>query len=194
MAVARSQWSRRIGYHWLGPRSESGHPPRRGPAPAGRQAGCLPARSPGFLLIPARQTSHGVEMSDEPKSGRRGPRTWSSVCPGRPVGVDRTRAPGANWEKRSAGVVSRGCLDAPFNTRGAHERNGRGGSAGGFRRAACCCMRLSQSDDLVRLSEAHIWSAVSRHPRIPRLGRTRQRGRGHWHGHGALQQARPHPG
>lgn len=30
--------------------------------------------------------------------------------------MDRTRAPGANWEKRSAGVVSRGCLDAPSDT------------------------------------------------------------------------------
>ncbi|MFF4866409.1 helix-turn-helix domain-containing protein [Streptomyces sp. NPDC001231] len=55
MAVARSQWFRRIGYHWLGPRSESSHPPRRGPAAAGRQAGCPPARSPGFLLTSARQ-------------------------------------------------------------------------------------------------------------------------------------------
>jgi hypothetical protein len=30
--------------------------------------------------------------------------------------VDRTRAPGANWEKRSAVVVSRGCLDASPDT------------------------------------------------------------------------------
>ncbi|MFF2513258.1 hypothetical protein [Streptomyces sp. NPDC058086] len=53
---------------------------------------------------------------DEPKSGKRGPHQWSSDCPGGPVGVDRTRAPGANLEKRSAGVVSRGCLDASPDT------------------------------------------------------------------------------
>ncbi|MET7778745.1 hypothetical protein ABZU94_25715 [Streptomyces mirabilis] len=76
----------------------------------------------------------------------------------------------------------------------AHERNGRGDSAGGFRHAACCCKRLSQPDDSVRLRQAHSSSAVSGYPRIQRLGRTRQRGPRPWHGHGALQRAGPRPG
>jgi hypothetical protein len=84
-------------------------------------------------------------------TGRRGP-LWSF--------------PAAAWMRRPT----------PWS---AHERNGRGDSAGGFRHAACCCMRLSQPDDLVRLRQARIWSAAGGHPRIHRLGRTRQRVRHH---------------
>lgn len=49
----------------------------------------------------------------EPKSGEQGAHQWSSDCSSGPFGMDRTPAPGAHWEKGSAGVVSRGRLDAP---------------------------------------------------------------------------------
>ncbi|MFE2972962.1 hypothetical protein ACFXKC_57600 [Streptomyces sp. NPDC059340] len=62
MAVARSQWSRRIGYHWLGPRSESGHPPRRGPAAAGRRS---PATTAG-PRPPRRGPRPGDRLPDLP--------------------------------------------------------------------------------------------------------------------------------
>lgn len=95
---------------------------------AAATASCLPpgsspvgARAPGSAIsrsVPGKGVRHsrGGRLRNSMAIEAAASLRWSSDRPGRPIGVDRPRAPGANWEKRSAGVVSRGCTDAPSDT------------------------------------------------------------------------------
>ncbi len=166
-----------VSVHLHDPEEPCGGAPMPRPAPVTRIA--LPSSSPAGAKVWRPQPARTPPVPARGPRRERGPHQWSSDCPGGPVEMDRTRAPGANWEKRSAGVV--------FPRLPGYAVRHHGALMKGMATAtppAVFAMPLAAANGCPsrtiyrRLCQAHIWSAVSGHPRVHRLGRTRQRAQG----------------